>query len=163
MEELSSSLSIPPEKKGPWFSAALCMSIGSEDSREREVNFCSQGCGSDATVYFKAASLGRYFPSHSRGWMQFANHARPAHQLLSVHQGIFPGMAIKMIPGWTETCWRASRREEQQGRAGPELNDNRLVTAEAEKMAGRCILCFWNEAESLQSVCFWLRKGAQQI
>lgn len=121
------------KRKNPSFQQFYAMSIGSEDSREKEVNFCSQGCGSDATVYLEAASLGRHFPSHSRGWKQSANHARPAHHLLSVHQGIFLGKAVKMIPGWTETCWRASRRKEQQGRAGPELNYNRLVRAEAEK------------------------------
>lgn len=102
----------------------------------KKVNFCSQRSGSDATVYLESASLGRHSPSHSRGWMHFANHTEPGSGLLSGHQGIFPGMEV-MIPGCTETCWRASRRKEQQGRAGPDLNYDRLVRAEAEERAGR--------------------------
>lgn len=46
------------------------------------------------------------------------NRAGLGHGLLSVHQVVFQGVAANMTPGLAETCWRASRREEKQGRAG---------------------------------------------
>lgn len=96
--------------------------------------------GSDVSVYLESASLGRHFPSHSRGWMQFVNHTRPGHEPGSVHQGTFLGMAVKMTPNWTETCWRAGWREKQQRGAGPDLNYNRFVRAAAAKKAVRYVL-----------------------
>lgn len=137
------------------------MSIGSENSREKEVNFCSQGSGSDATVYLESASLGRHFPSCSRGWMQFANCTRPGHELLSVHQGVFLAMAVKPGDGLKsagELEGERSRREE--------LAQTCMTTGwleQQQKKAGRAVLCFWNKAECLESVCFWLRKGTEQL
>jgi len=49
--------------------------------------------------------------------MQFVNHAKLGHGLLSVHQAVFVGVEVKVTPDLAEKCWRASR-EEQQGRAG---------------------------------------------
>lgn len=69
-------------------------------------------------VLGELGSLGHCFPSCSRGWMQFVNHAGLGHGLLSVHRVIFLGVAVKMPWGSAWTCWKASRREEQQGRAG---------------------------------------------
>lgn len=50
------------------------------------------------------------------------NHTRLGYGLLSVHQVIFLGVVVKMTPNLAENCWRASRREEQQGRAGQRIH-----------------------------------------
>lgn len=93
--------------------------------------------------------------------MQFANRTRPGHELLSVRQGIFLGMAVKPRDGLKPAGELEGERSSRE-----ELAQTCMTTGwleQQQKKAGRAVLCFWNKAECLESVRFWLRKGTEQL